>query len=106
VVSRTDTLITLLIIPSIAQYVSILIGGIIGCLAYITYQGTYMVHYYKTRGWPEPEQRLEAALVGSFLLPIGLFIFGEQDKASRRCVKLTVLPFDAQPGQQSRTSPG
>lgn len=72
---------TLLTIVSTAQYVSILIGGIVGCLVYITYQATYMVHYYKTKGWPEPEQRLEAALVGSVVLPIGLFIFGEQKKS-------------------------
>lgn len=59
------------------QYVSILIGGLIGCVMYIGYQVTYMVHYYKTKGWPEPEQRLEPALLASFLLPIGLFIFGK-----------------------------
>jgi DHA1 family multidrug resistance protein-like MFS transporter len=84
------------------SYVVILIGGIIGCLVYVAYQVTYMPHLYKTKGWPEPEQRLEPALIGSILLPIGLFIFGESSTSiAFHCVGLH-RSFCSQLGQLSR----
>lgn len=61
------------------SYLSIVIGGIIGMIIYVLYQILYMPKYYQTKGWPAAEKRLEPALLASFILPIGLFIFGESD---------------------------
>ncbi|KAK4072893.1 uncharacterized protein Triagg1_5570 [Trichoderma aggressivum f. europaeum] len=56
-------------------FLSCLVGVIIGLAAYFAYLQFYMVPDNINRGFREQEHRLVPAIIGSFLLPIGLFIF-------------------------------
>ncbi|PTB53512.1 hypothetical protein M431DRAFT_556789 [Trichoderma harzianum CBS 226.95] len=56
-------------------FLSCLVGVIIGLAAYFAYLQFYMVPDNIKRGFREQEHRLVPAIIGSFLLPIGLFIF-------------------------------
>lgn len=51
------------------------IGGLVGLLGYMSYLRWYMVPDNIRNGFREQEHRLVPAIVGSFLLPVGLFIF-------------------------------
>ncbi|KAK9240226.1 major facilitator superfamily domain-containing protein [Lipomyces kononenkoae] len=59
-------------LPSLAIFVGVVVGGVLNILG--------SLHYAKAlaamNGKPVPEERLVAMKVGSFLMPIGLFIFG------------------------------
>ncbi len=56
-------------------FLSCFVGVIIGLLAYFAYLHWYMVPDNIRNGFREQEHRLVPAIIGSFLLPIGLFIF-------------------------------
>jgi DHA1 family multidrug resistance protein-like MFS transporter len=56
-------------------FLSCLVGVIIGLAAYFAYLQFYMVPDNIKHGFREQEHRLVPAIIGSFLLPIGLFIF-------------------------------
>ncbi|ORY09056.1 major facilitator superfamily domain-containing protein [Clohesyomyces aquaticus] len=55
-------------------FLSCLVGVIIALLAYFAYLRWYMIPD-NLKGFREQEHRLVPAIVGSFLLPIGLFMF-------------------------------
>ncbi|EHK22043.1 uncharacterized protein TRIVIDRAFT_151280 [Trichoderma virens Gv29-8] len=56
-------------------FLSCLVGVIIGLSAYFAYLQFYMIPDNIKRGFREQEHRLVPAIIGSFLMPIGLFIF-------------------------------
>ena len=56
-------------------FLACFIGVIIGVLAYFAYLYYYMVPDNIRNGLREQEHRLVPAIIGSFLLPIGLFMF-------------------------------
>ena len=56
-------------------FISCLIGVIVAILAYFAYLYFYMVPDNIKHGFREQEHRLVPAIIGSFLLPIGLFLF-------------------------------
>ncbi|KAL7929289.1 MFS general substrate transporter [Trichoderma chlorosporum] len=57
------------------SFLSCLVGVIIGLAAYFAYLQFYMISDNIKHGFREQEHRLVPAIIGSFLLPIGLFIF-------------------------------
>ncbi|GAB00059.1 uncharacterized protein L969DRAFT_105954 [Mixia osmundae IAM 14324] len=57
------------------SYLCILVGGVVGALSYIIYQGTRVKKYYETKGIPPLEMALEAALPATILSSGGLWIF-------------------------------
>jgi len=57
-------------------FLSISVGVILACLIYCTYLYKVTIPYMKKNGFGAPERRLIPALVSTWLLPIGLFIFG------------------------------
>jgi MFS transporter, DHA1 family, multidrug resistance protein len=56
-------------------FLACFIGVIVGLLAYFAYLHFYMVPDNIRNGLREQEHRLVPAIIGSFLLPIGLFLF-------------------------------
>lgn len=62
-------------IVSSLPYLSILIGCAIGGLVCYLNQGFFIRHLNANNGKPVPEARLPVMMVGSFSVPIGLFIF-------------------------------
>lgn len=56
-------------------FLACLIGAVIALLAYFAYLYWYMVPDNLRNGFREQEHRLVPAIFGSFLLPIGLFMF-------------------------------
>jgi DHA1 family multidrug resistance protein-like MFS transporter len=56
-------------------FLSCLIGVIIGLLGYLAYLYFYMVPDNLKNGFREQEHRLVPAMIGSCLLPVGLFMF-------------------------------
>lgn len=56
-------------------FLACFIGVTIGLIAYFAYLTFYMVPDNKRNGLREQEHRLVPAIIGSFLLPIGLFVF-------------------------------
>lgn len=56
-------------------FLACLIGVIIALLGYLAYLYWYMVPDNLRNGFREQEHRLVPAIIGSFLLPIGLFMF-------------------------------
>jgi DHA1 family multidrug resistance protein-like MFS transporter len=52
------------------------VGATIGLAIYFSYLKWYMIPDNLTHGLREQEHRLVPAIFGSFLIPIGLFIFG------------------------------
>jgi MFS transporter, DHA1 family, multidrug resistance protein len=56
-------------------FMSCLIGVCVAILAYFAYLHFYMVPDNLKNGFREQEHRLVPAMIGSFLLPIGLFLF-------------------------------
>lgn len=63
-------------------FLSCLIGVILGLSAYFAYLQFYMVPDNIKHGFREQEHRLVPAIIGSFLLPIGLFIFAWTARSS------------------------
>uniref|UniRef100_A0A8H7NBC3 Major facilitator superfamily (MFS) profile domain-containing protein n=1 Tax=Bionectria ochroleuca TaxID=29856 RepID=A0A8H7NBC3_BIOOC len=63
-------------------FLSCFIGVIIGITAYFAYLNYYMVPDNIKNGFREQEHRLVPAIVGSILLPIGLFIFAWTSRSS------------------------
>uniref|UniRef100_A0A8H7K296 Major facilitator superfamily (MFS) profile domain-containing protein n=1 Tax=Bionectria ochroleuca TaxID=29856 RepID=A0A8H7K296_BIOOC len=63
-------------------FLSCFIGVIIGITAYFAYLKYYMVPDNIKNGFREQEHRLVPAIVGSILLPIGLFIFAWTSRSS------------------------
>lgn len=57
-------------------FLSITVGVFLAIAAYWTYLYFVVVPWTKINGFAAPERRLHAALVATFLCPIGLFIFG------------------------------
>jgi DHA1 family multidrug resistance protein-like MFS transporter len=71
-------------------FLSCFIGVIIALLGYAAYLYFYMVPDNLKNGFREQEHRLVPAVVGSFLLPVGLFIFAwTADKDIQWSVPLT-----------------
>ncbi|GAD96304.1 predicted protein [Paecilomyces variotii No. 5] len=58
------------------------VGGLIGLISYFAYLYWYMVPDNLKNGFREQEHRLVPAIVGSFFLPIGLFIFAWTSRSS------------------------
>jgi DHA1 family multidrug resistance protein-like MFS transporter len=58
------------------------VGATIGLLAYFAYLHWYMIPDNLKNGLRQQEHRLIPAILGSFLVPTGLFIFGWTAKAS------------------------
>lgn len=63
-------------------FLSCLVGVTIGLAAYFAYLQFYMVPDNIKNGFREQEHRLVPAIIGSFLLPIGLFIFAWTARSS------------------------
>ncbi|KAJ3497047.1 hypothetical protein NLG97_g2202 [Lecanicillium saksenae] len=63
-------------------FLACFIGVTIGLLAYFAYLYFYMVPDNKKNGLREQEHRLVPAIIGSFLLPVGLFIFAWTSRSS------------------------
>ncbi|KAK9449242.1 major facilitator superfamily domain-containing protein [Limtongia smithiae] len=59
-------------LPSLGMCVGIILGGSLNIFGSLRYSKVLK----KTGGEPIPEERLFAMKIGSFLMPIGLFIFG------------------------------
>ncbi|KAH8812197.1 synaptic vesicle transporter [Xylogone sp. PMI_703] len=57
-------------------FIGILVGVNIGILAIIYDSKMNIAHKMKTQGYFAPEERLPLMMIGSFLLPAGLFWFG------------------------------
>ncbi|KAJ5605327.1 major facilitator superfamily transporter [Penicillium lagena] len=58
------------------------VGAIIGIISYFAYLYWYMVPDNLKKGFREQEHRLVPAIVGAFLLPIGLFLFAWTSRSS------------------------
>ena len=56
-------------------FVAIAIGGILGCIIYVTYQYLHVVPYTLKNSCSH-EKRLESALIASFVLTAALFAYG------------------------------
>lgn len=56
-------------------FLSCLVGVVIAIAAYTAYLYFYMIPDNKKNGFREQEHRLVPAIFGSFLMPVGLFIF-------------------------------
>lgn len=57
-------------------FLCITVSVLIALACYLSYLYFHVNPTIRTKGLPPPESRLIPALIGSFLLPIGLFIFG------------------------------
>ncbi|KAL7907590.1 major facilitator superfamily domain-containing protein [Trichoderma velutinum] len=57
-------------------FLSISVGVSISIICYVTYLKLVFEREIKTQGLGEPERRLVCGLPASFLVPIGLFVFG------------------------------
>ncbi|KAF8462890.1 major facilitator superfamily domain-containing protein [Kalaharituber pfeilii] len=81
-----------------ACFAGIGVGLILGCIIYLIQDRLcYMPAARKGNGWVQPEIRLIPAMIGSFLMPIGLFWFAWTAKSSIHWISpvLAGVPFAA-----------
>lgn len=66
-------------------FVAIAIGGILGCIIYVSYQYLHVVPYTLRNGRTH-EKRLESALIASFVLTAALFAYGWTAESKPFCM--------------------
>lgn len=63
-------------------FLSLAIGTLLALFIYLGYINRVVVPHMKLHGFGAPERRLIPALISTFLLPVGLFLFGWTARAS------------------------
>lgn len=58
-------------------FMSVIAGLVISIPAYCTYYYFWVEPKILKDGWGEPEDRLKPAILGSYMIPVGVFIFGK-----------------------------
>lgn len=58
-------------------FISVIVGLAISIPGYCIYYYFWVEPRVIKHGWGEPEERLKPAILGAYMIPIGVFIFGE-----------------------------
>lgn len=58
-------------------YMSVIVGLAVSIPGYCIYYYFWVEPRIAEKGWGEPEDRLKPAIIGAFMIPIGVFIFGK-----------------------------
>jgi DHA1 family multidrug resistance protein-like MFS transporter len=59
-------------------FMSVIVGLAISIPGYCIYYYLWVEPWVKKHGWGEPEDRLKPAILGAYMIPIGVFIFGKK----------------------------